>query len=77
MKYSVAVLLVLLSACGPSNTPQSSETKAATATGGSSSCSARNEVGKDCKITCQGGQSAMCTNGAGSNEPTCACTPAK
>jgi hypothetical protein len=77
MKYSVAVLVLFLCACGPSNTPQSSDKADGTVTGGTSSCSARNDAGKDCKITCQAGQSARCTNGSGSNEPSCACTLAK
>jgi hypothetical protein len=77
MKYSVAIFVVCLSACGPSNTPQSTDTQAGTVVGGSSSCSAKNNAGKDCKITCQDGHSARCTNGTGSNEPICACTPAK
>jgi len=77
MKLSVALLAVVLSACGPSSTPKPADMGAKTSAGASSSCSARNDAGKDCNVTCQSGESATCRNGSGTSEPSCTCTPAK
>jgi hypothetical protein len=39
-----------------------------------SSCTATNEAGtQSCSISCPIGQSAMCVNGAGANDPSCSC----
>jgi hypothetical protein len=77
MKLSVALLAVVLSACGPSSTPKPPDIGTKASAGSSSSCSARNDAGKDCNVTCQSGQSAACRNGSGTNAPSCTCTPAK
>ena len=81
MKSAVVLLALLVSACGPGNTPQppaapaSSAGNALSTSGGSSSCSARNDAGKDCKITCKAGEAAVCRNGSGTAEPRCTCSP--
>lgn len=37
------------------------------------SCSARNDVGDECSITCKEGESAFCRNASGARTPTCEC----
>ena len=37
------------------------------------SCTAHNEVGDTCSISCDPGQSASCQNGTGATPPTCEC----
>lgn len=41
---------------------------------GANSCSATNEVGDSCSISCPVGQSASCMNGVGVNPPRCECS---
>lgn len=38
-----------------------------------SSCSAKNDLGDTCSISCPEGEAAHCTNGTGSASPTCEC----
>lgn len=38
-----------------------------------SSCSAHNDAGDTCSVTCPVGQSASCSNGTGASPPTCEC----
>lgn len=38
-----------------------------------SSCSATNEVGDRCSITCPPGQAASCANASGAGTPSCEC----
>ncbi len=38
-----------------------------------SSCSASNEAGGTCSITCPDGKSAVCHNATGANTPSCSC----
>jgi hypothetical protein len=40
---------------------------------GGGSCSAHNDVGDVCSISCPVGQAALCTNAAGGGTPTCEC----
>ena len=39
-----------------------------------SSCSASNESGGTCEVSCPAGQSANCQNASGSNPPSCTCS---
>jgi hypothetical protein len=38
-----------------------------------SSCSAKNDVGDTCSISCETGQAAHCSNASGAGSPTCEC----
>lgn len=40
-----------------------------------SSCSAKNETGGTCSVTCPSGQSASCSDTTGANPPICQCNP--
>ena len=40
---------------------------------GKGSCSASNDVGDTCSISCPEGQSANCVNATGANQPDCFC----
>nr|WKF58512.1 hypothetical protein HUO10_003012 [Paraburkholderia busanensis] len=42
--------------------------------GTASACSASNDAGDTCSISCQVGQAEMCINGAGASTPQCYCT---
>lgn len=77
MKILIASAVLLLAACGPDAAPPAERTAAATpaqTTTATSSCSARNDTGKQCSVTCEAGLAAKCRNSAGSAEPSCTCT---
>ena len=40
----------------------------------SSSCSAKNDNGNTCSVTCPDGQTANCADGSGANAPSCTCS---
>lgn len=56
--------------CGASSSSSSTQ---GTETAAGASCSATNDVGDTCSVTCKEGETAECSNGTGASKPVCSC----